>query len=123
VENEYGQALAMLTKPRPLLEPPPTETGWTPELLARVIGNYGSVESRDDGKVFAVTPSATAVGAGPRFEVTWYGKPVGCGWGSAVGHARYDLPLNGEWSDVTATFDIIETEEGVAVGLEDVHVM
>jgi hypothetical protein len=119
VEKKYEQALAMLTTSRPLLDPLATETGWTPELLAKVIQNYGSVESRDDGQVFTVT-SATAVCAGPRFDVTWFDKPVGCGWRASVGHAHYDLPLNGEWSDGTAT---IETEEGLALALDDVHVM
>jgi hypothetical protein len=113
----------MLATPRLLLDPPATNTAWTPELLAAVIQNYGSVESRDDGKTFAVTPIATAVGAGPRFDVTWFEKPLGYGSGASVGHARYDLPLNGQWSDVTASFDIVDTAEGLALALDDVHAM
>jgi hypothetical protein len=62
-------------------------------------------------------------GNGRRFDVSWFDRPVGCGWGASVGHAHYDLPLNGTWSDVTASFDIIETEEGLALALDDVHVL
>ena len=123
VGRKHEEALAMLASPRPLLDAPSAETGWTPESLAQVIQNYGSVEPREDRKTSAVTPIATAAGDGPRFEVTWFENPVGCGWGASVGHAHYDLPLDGAWSDVTATFDIIETAEGLALALDQVHVM
>jgi hypothetical protein len=123
VERKYAEALALLATRRPLLDPPSTETGWTPELLAQVIQNCSLVQPREDRRTFAVTPIATAMGDGPRFEVTWFERPVGCGWGASVGHAHYDLPLNGAWSDVTATFDILDTEEGLALALDDVHVM
>jgi hypothetical protein len=55
--------------------------------------------------------------------VTRFDRPVGCGWGASLGHAHYDLPLNGAWSDVTATFDILDTPDGLALALNDVHVM
>ena len=40
-----------------------------------------------------------------------------------VGSIRFDLPLDGEWSDLTATFDIVEEEGGLVLRLDDVHVM
>ncbi len=123
VGRKHEEALAMLASPRPLLDAPSAETGWTPESLAQVIQNYGSVEPREDRTTFIVTPVATAMGDGPRFEVRWLEKPVGCGWGASIGHAHFDLPLNGAWSDLTATFDILETEEGLSLALHDVHVM
>jgi hypothetical protein len=94
-----------------------------PEVLATVIQNYGFIEPREDGETFSVTPIATATGDGPRFEVSWFDKPVGCGWRASLGHAHYDLPLNGASSDVTATFDIIDTPEGLVLVLDDLHVM
>jgi hypothetical protein len=123
VERQYEEALALLATPRPLLEPAEASKPWSAELLATVILNYGFVEPREVGEVFSVTPTSTATGSGPRFEVKWFEKPVGCGWGASVGHAHYDLPLSGEWSDVTATFDILDTPEGLVLALEDVHVM
>lgn len=99
---------------------------WTPDLLARVIGNYGSVEPREDGRTFAVTPVATAVGDGPRFEVTWCDPPVTNRLDYApdlLGRARYDLPVDGVWSDVTASFEILDLAEGPALALDDVHVL
>jgi len=63
VEERYADALATLGRERPLLDPPSTATRWTPELLAKVIQNYGSVEPREDRKTSAVTPIATAPGS------------------------------------------------------------
>jgi hypothetical protein len=109
VAEEYPEALAMLA----------ASELWTPELLQRVIFNYGFIEPHPRGTTFVVTPVATATGDGPRVQVTWFGEPTQ----GAVGYARYDLPLNGEWSDVTASFDILETPEGLTLALDDVHVM
>jgi hypothetical protein len=117
VEQRFEEALAMLV---------PSEQ-WTPELLGNVIRNYGFVEPREDGRRFSVTaPAATPEGGDSRFEVTWLERPVRNRLDFApdlLGHARYDLPLDGVWSDVTATFDILDLPEGAALALDDVHVM
>jgi len=63
---------------------------------------------------------ATAVANGPRFEVEWYAEPTR---DDRWGWAKYDLPLDGEWSDVTATFDILDGPWGPVLALDDVHVM
>jgi len=96
----------------------PSKT-WTPEVLVRVIRNYGWIDPRKDGKTFAVTMPAAARGAGPRFELRWFDTPHG----ARVAHASYDLPLEGEWSDVTALFDVLDGPEGLALALDDVHVL
>ncbi|HSK73554.1 MAG TPA: hypothetical protein VK892_17790 [Pyrinomonadaceae bacterium] len=36
---------------------------------------------------------------------------------------EYDIPLNGEWSDLTAQFEFLKRENGYAVILHDLHVM
>lgn len=109
VARKYADALGMFT----------VSEHWTPDLLRNVLRNYGFIEPHPKGTTFSVTPIGTAAGDGPRFSVTWFDKPTG----SPVGYARYDLPLNGEWSDVTASFDILETPEGLTLALDDVHVM
>ncbi len=95
VDERFDEALALLaTRPES-----PLETTWTPELLATVIRNYGFLDPHPSGATFRVTSIASANGEGPRFDATWYERPTRDDrWGSA----RYDLPLNGEWSDVTA---------------------
>jgi hypothetical protein len=40
-----------------------------------------------------------------------------------LGNARYDLPFDGQWSDVTSTFEILGLAEGAVLALDDVHVM
>jgi hypothetical protein len=36
---------------------------------------------------------------------------------------EYDLPLNGEWSDLTAIFHLMRVESGWAYSLWDLHVL
>lgn len=58
--------------------------------------------------------------------MTWFERPVTNRLDHApdlLGHARYDLPLDGQWSDVTATFEILDLPEGAVLALDDVNVM
>ena len=89
---------------------------WTPELLRTTIENYGFIEPLSDGQVFRVTPADRATGPlRPRHEVTWFDEVRGL--------VHFDLPLNGEWSDVTALFDLERTHRGIRLVLDDVHVL
>src|SRR5687768_2260517 len=76
------------------LESPHTEE-WTPERLETFIAGYGWHEPLLDGRRMQVTPIETAGGdLTPRHEVTrGDGRPPS---------VEFDLPLNGEWSDLTA---------------------
>ena len=103
--QRYREALALLAPSK----------HWTPELLETVISNYGFVEPCPDGERFVVTPISEATGDGPRAEVTWFDDHRG--------YVHYDLPLNGEWSDVTAEFDIVAEGDGFTLALDDIHVM
>lgn len=88
---------------------------WTPQLLRTVITNYGSVEPMRDGSTYRVTPIGTAHGGTPpRHEVDRDGDCISV-W--------FDLPPNGEWSDLTATFDVVRRGSRLRLVLDDVHVM
>ncbi len=39
-----------------------------------------------------------------------------------IGNVIYDLPLNGEWSDLSATFYILKKEEFITLELDEIHV-
>ena len=80
-------------------------TKWTATLLETAIRKYGVV-------------TASASGAGPRFVVEWFGRARrdGC-----IAMAEIQLPINGAWSDVTATFNVLETDDGLRLALEDVR--
>jgi hypothetical protein len=117
VEQRFDDAMAMLGP----------SGAWDPGLLGTVIRNYGSVEPREDGRTFSVTsPAATTQGGDARFKVSWFDPPVTNRLDYApdlLGHASYDLPLDGQWSDVTATFEILNLPDGAVLALDDVHVM
>ncbi|PLY41126.1 hypothetical protein CSZ94_17610 [Janthinobacterium sp. ROICE36] len=93
--------------------------GWTPALLRAVIEGYGSPEAYADGSVYRVTPAAQASGAPHERCVERPAKQDG---DMAIAEARHALPLNGVWSDLTATFRVQSTALGARLVLQDIHV-
>ena len=92
---------------------------WSPGLMRDVIEGYGLPEPHHRGP-FRVSPVATATGgARARRKVTRRAAPAHDG---EVGEVWFDLPLNGEWSDLTATFTIHELNGEVVLCLEEIHV-
>ena len=95
---------------------------WSPELIKNVITNYGFIEPCADGAMFKVTSLKDNPGGKPFYEVYWYGadpnRPA-----EYLGMAAFNLPLNGEWSDVTAMFDIVEEDGQLVLELDDIHVL
>jgi len=95
----------------------PNDT-WTPDMMRQVVRHYGFIEPRKDGKTFRVTPRAEAVEhhrRGNYEDIEWFDD------GSGVAH--FDLPLNGEWSDVTAIIDIVKQGGERVLRLNDIHVL
>jgi hypothetical protein len=92
--------------------------GWTPKLIESVINGYGLPEPHPSGEVFRVTDPKTAKGGPVRAEVEREDGPEGC-----RGRVYYDLPLNGEWSDLTAIFRLEHDREQLVVVLEEIHVL
>jgi hypothetical protein len=96
--------------------------GWTPELIATLIQNYGSPEPLESTEVFKVTSLEDAKVDPPRYmplrqDVHRYGKhyPEGYIW--------FDLPLNGYASDLTATLEFRVRKNHFVFELTDIHVM
>jgi hypothetical protein len=89
---------------------------WTAETLRTYIENYGSWEPLADGSRVQVTSVADAAREAPaRHEV--YAVD-----GQAP-HIEYDLPLDGEWSDLTAIVHIVENDGRWAFLLYDLRVL
>lgn len=85
---------------------------WTPDLIRLVVQGYGSPEPYPCGTVFNVTQRATARGGPPQRIVDRdVVRP------HSLAEVLYDLPLNGKWSDLTATFRVEQRGEGSAVVL------
>ncbi len=64
-----------------------------------------------------VTPLETATGGlPPRHNVDR--SP-----GAAEGFVWFDLPINGQWSDLTATFDVLRHGDALVLRLQDIHIM
>ncbi len=91
---------------------------WTPELIKEVINGYGHPEPHPCGEVYKVTSMSAAKGKNPAKSVDRVTLDDNC-----FGYAYYDLPLNGEWSDLTAIFRLEKREASLVVILEQIHVM
>jgi hypothetical protein len=98
------------------------EESWTPELIRTLIANYGSLEPLADGRTFRVTsldsiPALPEGRSRPYQDVEWRGNKGIEGW------VHFDLPLNGEFSDLTAIFKIVRVNERFALELHTIHVL
>ena len=89
---------------------------WTPELIQKTIEGYGLPEPHPAGP-FRITPPAKATGNPTREVSRTEGVPPG-----AFAHVLHDLPLNGEWSDLSVTFRFESVEAGAKAILEEIHV-
>ena len=110
--GEFARALAMT---------PPTADDWSPGLLRALVTYYGLPYPNAYNDTYRVTPIAQAVGT-PRIELERFDAPVAREHGSVIGELWYNLPLNGEWSDLTAAFDLVVSGERLALRLDQVHV-
>lgn len=91
---------------------------WTPELLKTLITNYGSLYLDDNEETFKVTSLEQARGnRTPRHDVNRIesGEPEGFVW--------FDLPINGEWSDLTAVLDLTIVDDMLVLELDSIEVM
>jgi hypothetical protein len=88
--------------------------GWTPQLVREVIKAYG-----DANESQKVTVAGKPTDVSQRKEVTRWPSPHRAG----IGQVWYDLNIDGYASDLTATFWIAKTPDGLRLILNDIHVM
>ena len=111
--NDFEAAYAMLHH-----EP---DEPLTPDFLRMWISNYGWHDPVKDGSTYRVTSCKSAVGRETHYQdVNRYSPPNASG---CTGDVIFDLPLNGEWSDLTALFWIYNREGSLVLQLDDVHVL
>jgi len=86
--------------------------------MKQVINNYGRVDPREGHGPCTVTAFPVEE-VNAKIEITWFPPedqpPLGYVW--------YDLPLDGQWSDVTAVFDIWPGDEQLLLELSSIRVM
>ena len=90
------------------------EMHWSPELIREVVKSYG--EGRPDQRV---TVAGLPTDITQRKSVSRWDR----NWRGEVGQVWYDLNIDGFASDLTATFAIIESPDGLLIRLDDIHVM
>lgn len=96
---------------------------WTPELLKTVISYYGSLEPYNSGEIFKVSSLTKEISGKPyQFRVEWFEFDEQRS-SDFLGSVLFDLPLNDEWSDLTAIFDIFDGSGGLVFELDIIHVL
>ena len=108
-DERYAEALSRV--------PAEESQNWTASLLQAVIAGYGLPEPHPKGTVYRVTAPPEAAPDRPTFRVDRDLTPP-----HALAYIEQDLPLNGAWSDLTATFLLRECQQGTILQLEEVHV-
>ena len=90
------------------------EMKWTPALYREVVKGYG-----DASPTQKVTVQGKPTDITQRKEVhRWEPNSIG-----EIGEIWYDVNIDGFVSDLTATFRICGTPEGIILRLNDIHVM
>ena len=90
------------------------EMGWTPSLVREVIQCYGDANPHQRVTVAGVPTDVTQRKKVLRWPTNAHGY---------FGEIWYDLNIDGQASDLTATFDLKWAEHGVTVHLNDIHVL
>ena len=91
-----------------------SEMMWTPELLRQVVKSYG--HAHEDQRVTLLGKPTDIT---QRKEVARW-EPNSS---NEIGEVWYDLNLDGFVSDLTATFSVCDTPDGLIIRLNDIHVM
>ena len=87
---------------------------WTPDLIRDVVKAYGDANPNQ-----RVTLDGKSTDISQRKDVDRWDANSD----RSVGEIWYDLNIDGVVSDLTATFTLIQREDGLAVQLNDIHVM
>lgn len=88
--------------------------GWTPALIREVIKAYNEANPDQRVTVDGISTDITQRKEVSRNSITADGY---------FGYIWYDLNINGLASDLTATFDLYQADDGVRLRLSDIHVM
>lgn len=92
---------------------------WSPELIRSFIAGYGMRHEPGNHAYRISKISQTEGGASPRWVIDrWLDAEPS----SRIGFVWFDLPLDGEWSDLTATFEVKQNKEHFVLVLQDIKV-
>ena len=116
--ERFGEAIDLLWVPPEYDQ----SQHWTAESLRTYIENYGSWDPPADGRKWRLTSIQTArvpdgVRSPGRADVIRHRDDP------RRGSVDLDVPLDGEWSDLTAQFEFGPVPSGTAVSLYDLHVL
>jgi hypothetical protein len=90
------------------------EMKWSPELIRQAVKSYGRSDPVQKVTLAGKPTDITQRKEVSRFTKNRYGE---------IAEIWYDINLDGYASDLTATFRVVEAEDGLVIKLNDIHVM
>ncbi len=111
-DGRFNKACEMIDKPNSY------GIVWTPELIKETINETFSPDTR----FYDFHPEGPIITDPFELEEQKFVEVIE--FADETGYVfQYDLPLNNEWSDLTALFEFIKDGDEYAVILDDLHVM
>ena len=107
LESEDYAAAFALTRHDPAMQ-------WTPDLIRDAIKSYGDANPNQRVTLVGKPTDISQRKNVDRWELTEHGT---------VGEIWYDLNIDGLASDLTATLTVVQYSNGLAIELDDIHVM
>ena len=92
---------------------------WTPDLIRSVIAGYGMPHEQGDPEHRISKIVETEGGGAPDW---WVDRWENAEPSNRLGFVSFYLPLDGEWSDLTATFEVLRNKDHLVLVLQDIHV-
>ena len=111
-DNRLDEACSLLEHPNRF------DVVWTPDLIKETVHETFS----PDTLFYKFHPEGPVFTDPYELEEQRHFEPIEFDDGSGY-HFEYDIPLNGEWSDLTAIFQALKTPRDYSVFLDDLHVL
>lgn len=98
----------------------------TEDIMRALINNYGLIEPVDESEKYVVTDYRRAAGNpnNPNPQISWFESTEATNQNATIGQVHFDLPLSGQWSDLTSIFSILSHDsDHLTLRLDELHVL
>lgn len=102
---------------------------WSASNIKDIINGYGLPDEQLEEKYKVTSPESAIINGNinPNKDIDFFDYTIRKiderHDMTIIGYVIYDLPINGEWSDLSATFKILQTDNFLMLELNEIHVL